>query len=99
MPATQHALNALGLQIAIARRGLGWSAAQLAERLFQGQDVLTYTYARSYRDRPDAIALFAPELPLLPGTFDPTAPDQLPIADPAARSRGRPRRSARGCCG
>ena len=41
---------------------------------FQRQEVLSYTYARSFRERPDAISLFTPELPLLPGTFDPTAP-------------------------
>lgn len=41
---------------------------------FQGQEVLAYTYARSFRERPNAIALFTPELPLQVGTFDPTAP-------------------------
>jgi len=51
---------------------------------FQGQEVLTYTYARSYRDRADAISLFTPELPLRAGTFDPTAPTQIP--DPAEAS-------------
>lgn len=54
---------------------------------FQGQDVLTYTYARSYRNRKDAIALFTPELPLLGGTFDPTAPHQIPdSAGPASQT-------------
>jgi transcriptional regulator with XRE-family HTH domain len=33
LPATTHALEALGAQIASARRELGWTAAQLAERL------------------------------------------------------------------
>jgi len=33
LPAAQHALNVLGSQIAIARRELGWTAAELAERL------------------------------------------------------------------
>lgn len=33
LPATQHALHLLGSQIAIARRELGWTAAELAERL------------------------------------------------------------------
>ena len=33
LPATQHALTLLGLQIASARRELGWTAAELAERL------------------------------------------------------------------
>jgi serine/threonine-protein kinase HipA len=52
---------------------------------FQGHEVLTYTYARSYRDRTDAISLFTPELPLRAGTFDPTS--QIPVAaDPAAQT-------------
>ena len=33
LPSTNHALRALGAQIAIARRELGWTAADLAERL------------------------------------------------------------------
>lgn len=33
LPATYAALNAMGAQIAIARRELGWSAVELAERL------------------------------------------------------------------
>lgn len=33
LPATQHAVAALGAQIAAARRGLGWTSAELAERL------------------------------------------------------------------
>jgi len=33
LPATTHALQALGAQIAAARRELGWSAAELAGRL------------------------------------------------------------------
>jgi len=33
LPATQAALSALGSQIAIARREVGWTAAELAERL------------------------------------------------------------------
>jgi transcriptional regulator with XRE-family HTH domain len=33
LPTTQRALNVLGSQIAIARRELGWTAAELAERL------------------------------------------------------------------
>lgn len=41
---------------------------------FDGQAVLSFTYASSYRARPAAIALFTPELPLRAGTFDPTAP-------------------------
>ena len=33
LPSTTHALSALGAQISIARRELGWTAADLAERL------------------------------------------------------------------
>ena len=58
---------------------------------FQGQEVLTYTYARSFRERPDAIALFTPELPLQAGTFDPTAPGPARGAlVPAATGTGGP---------
>jgi serine/threonine-protein kinase HipA len=60
---------------------------------FQGQEVLTYTYARSYRDRTDAISLFTPELPLRAGTFDPTAPSQIP--DPAEPTAQTPNPFAR----
>jgi serine/threonine-protein kinase HipA len=38
----------------------------------------TFTYGRSYRDRPEAIALYLPELPLQPGTISP--PGLLPMA-------------------
>jgi hypothetical protein len=30
--------------------------------MFQGQEVLAFTYARSYRERENAISLFTPEL-------------------------------------
>lgn len=33
LPATTYALQALGAQIAVARKGLGWTAADLAGRL------------------------------------------------------------------
>lgn len=39
-----------------------------------GDDVLSFTYARSYRERADAISLFEPELPLADGTADPSCP-------------------------
>lgn len=38
------------------------------------EPVLAFTYARSYRNRADAISLFPPELPLGAGTIDPTRP-------------------------
>ena len=45
-----------------------------------GQEVLNFTYANSYRAHPKATSLFAPELPLVPGTFNPTVPGRrLPI--------------------
>ena len=39
-----------------------------------GEPALLFTYARSYRERHDAISLFAAELPLQAGTFDPGVP-------------------------
>lgn len=36
--------------------------------------LLSFTYAASYRERAGAVSLLTPELPLQPGTFDPTAP-------------------------
>jgi transcriptional regulator with XRE-family HTH domain len=33
LPSTEHALTVLGAQIAIARRELGWTVAEFAERL------------------------------------------------------------------
>ncbi|MCW2750758.1 MAG: hypothetical protein JWR83_1868 [Aeromicrobium sp.] len=61
--------------------------------------VYSFTYGRSYRARPDAIALYTPELPLREGTFDPDDPlptserEPLPLAgclrDAAPDSWGR----------
>lgn len=72
---------------------------------FQGQEVLTYTCARSYRERADAISLFTPELPLRAGTFDPAAPSQIPgtiaptaqASNPFARNRRRSPLPMHGC--
>lgn len=57
-----------------------------------GEDpVIAFTYARSYRQRDDALPLFAPELPLVPGTFDPTRPsDALRLAGDAGAWAGWP---------
>lgn len=41
LPATQAAVAALGAQIAVARRELGWSAAHLAERIGVSAPVIT----------------------------------------------------------
>lgn len=42
---------------------------------FAQQPVVLFVYARSYRDRPEAVSLFTPELPLRAGTIDPTRPE------------------------
>lgn len=47
------------------------------ERTVATEPALAYTYGRSYLRRPDAIALFGPELPLRDGTFDPAAPSTM----------------------
>ncbi len=68
-----------------------------------GDAVIGFTYARSYRERPDAISLFAPELPLTEGTFDPTRPGfvtrrtarQGPGDDPATAWAGWPAPTSR----
>ncbi|WP_218029342.1 type II toxin-antitoxin system HipA family toxin [Nocardioides szechwanensis] len=49
--------------------------SQLRQR-FGADPVIAFAYARSYRERADSIPLFTPELPLRPGTFDPTRPDE-----------------------
>jgi transcriptional regulator with XRE-family HTH domain len=41
LPATQHALAVLGSQIAIARRELGWTAADLSARLGVNPQLVT----------------------------------------------------------
>jgi serine/threonine-protein kinase HipA len=44
------------------------------DRSLAGEPVLAYTYGRSYLDRPGALSLFSPELPLRDTTFDPADP-------------------------
>ena len=57
------------------------------EKLIANQPVIRFVYARRYRERPDAISLFTPELPLRAGTFDPTRPaDAADVADGGAPS-------------
>lgn len=45
----------------------------VAGRLDEQGDITTFTYGRSYLARPDAIALYLPELPLRPGVIRPDA--------------------------
>jgi serine/threonine-protein kinase HipA len=61
------------------------AVTQTTQRLGESP-VIAFVYARSYRERPDAISLFTPELPLREGTFDPTRPAEAagPNADGAA---------------
>lgn len=42
--------------------------------VLQGEPVLVFTYARSYRSRGDAMSMYPEELPLQAGTFDPSVP-------------------------
>lgn len=75
--------------------------------IFDNQPVVTFTYARSYREREGAISLFAPELPLHAGTFDPSRPGQtsgamvststLTIGGPALSWRARSELALHGC--
>lgn len=48
---------------------------------FAGAPVIAFSYGRSYLQRADAISLYAPELPLAPGTQDPSVP--LPGREPS----------------
>jgi len=53
----------------------------VANGLVQGQPVLAFRYASSYRARPGAISLYTPELPLSDAVFDPRrAPRREPLA-------------------
>lgn len=48
-------------------------------RLDAGPGAIGFTYARSYRERPDAVPIFPAELPLRPGTLGPRDGDRLPL--------------------
>jgi serine/threonine-protein kinase HipA len=48
-------------------------------RLDDEDGIVSFTYARSYRDRADAVAIFAPELPLRPGAQFAASGDRLPL--------------------
>ena len=45
----------------------------VAGRLDERGESLLFTYGRSYLERPDAISLYLPELPLRPGPIVPLA--------------------------
>jgi serine/threonine-protein kinase HipA len=47
------------------------------DRVLSDAAVVTFTYGRTYLQRRDAIPLFAAELPLAAGTFDPSRPGEL----------------------
>ena len=56
----------------------GASEPVVAGRIDADGPVHMFTYARSYRGRSDAVPLYEPELPLVPGTLRP--PGGLTIA-------------------
>lgn len=62
------------------------SITQTTQRLGENP-VIAFVYGRSYRERPDGISLFSPELPLRAGTFDPTRPTE---ASRAVEGVGQP---------
>ncbi len=70
----------------------GQTEPVLAGRVDRVGPLFTFIYALRYRSRPDAISLFAPELPLRPGIQEP--PDGLTIA--GALRDGSPDRWGRG---
>lgn len=53
---------------------------------FDKEPVLGFRYARSYRDRPDAVSLFGPELPLTDAALDPTDPPRTSLPSGHRRS-------------
>ena len=50
----------------------GASEPVVAGRIDADGEMHTFTFARSYRERRDAVPLYEPELPLVPGTLRPT---------------------------
>ena len=56
----------------------GGTEPVVAGRVEQSGPLVTFIYGLNYRSRPDAISLFAPELPLRPGVQEPS--DGLSIA-------------------
>lgn len=63
----------------------------VAGRVDERAGFVTFTYALSYRARPEAISLYTPELPLRPGTFEPLDGLTVPgsIRDGSPDSWGR----------
>ncbi len=88
LPATYAALNAMGAQIAIARRELGWSAVELAERLGTTAALVT----RIEKGAPGTAigtvfeAAVICGVPLF-GTGPGTGPERLPEVAEQARTR------------
>lgn len=69
----------------------GTTEPVVAGRVDERAGFVTFTYALSYRQRPNAISLYAPELPLRPGTFEPADGLTIPgsIRDGSPDSWGR----------
>ncbi|MCA1789222.1 MAG: HipA N-terminal domain-containing protein [Thioalkalivibrio sp.] len=63
----------------------------VAGRLMRDGERLTFTYGSSYRQRENAIPIYAPELPLRPGLIEPTPPLIMPgcIRDGSPDAWGR----------
>lgn len=63
----------------------------VAGRVDERAGFVTFTYALSYRQRPEAISLYTPELPLRPGTFEPADGLTIPgsLRDGSPDSWGR----------
>lgn len=67
-------------------------ALQATGELLHGNEVLAFRYASSYRERTDAINLFAPELPLTSTVLDPRRPNhgRTPLALAGSLRDGAP---------
>lgn len=69
----------------------GQTGPVVAGRLYRDDERLSFIYGRSYLDRPDAIPLYEPELPLRAG---PQPPDSQPQLSAIARQLNeRPRKT------
>lgn len=58
------------------------------EHRLAGEPVIAFVYTRSCRQRTEAISLFAPELPVRAGTFDPTRPGDSAVPAGGGTDKG-----------